>query len=110
MALLDLIQLHNPPLRLPTRLNVALGSREVRVTSEQLDVPQRPADGRDLSSGVGDEGPSTAMAGTSREAEVGILPGVKVHDCLGGGPGSPLRRDREGGRAIMNPGATRRMS
>ena len=35
------------------QLDVALGGRQVRVTGERLDVPQRPADGRDLSSCIG---------------------------------------------------------
>ena len=99
MAVLDLNQLHDPPLRLSVRLYVALRRRKVRVTGEQLDVPQRPADRRDLSCGVGDEGPSNAVAGTSRKTEVSVPTREQVHDRLGGGPGSPLRRDHEGGRA-----------
>jgi hypothetical protein len=49
----DSHQLHDPPLRLGVGLDVALGGRQVRVAGERLDVPQRPADGRDLSGCVG---------------------------------------------------------
>jgi hypothetical protein len=61
-------QLHDLPLRLGVRLDVALGRGEVRVTGEHLDVPQGPADRRYLSGGVGDEGPSAAVAGAAGEA------------------------------------------
>ena len=81
------------------RLDVALGRRQVGVAGERLDVPQRPANGRYLSSGVGDESPSAAVAGAPGEAEVGVPAGEQVHDRLGGGSGSALRRHHEGGRA-----------
>ena len=99
MPVPELNQLHDLPLRLGVRLYVALRRRQVRVTGERLNVPQRPADRRYLSRGVGDEGPSAAVAGAAREAEVSIPAGEQVDDGLGGGSGSPLRRDHEGGRA-----------
>jgi len=84
-------------LGLGMRLDVAVARRQVGVTGEQLNVPKRPPDRRDLSSGVGDEGPSAAVAGTSRKAEVGMLPGEKVHDRLGEVWVVPLYRDHQGG-------------
>ena len=96
MPVPELNQLYDSPLRLGMGLYVALRRRQVRVTGEHLNVPQRPADRRDLSRGVGDEGPAAAVAGATREAEVSIPPGEEVHDRLGGGSGSPLRRDHEG--------------
>ena len=84
-------ELHDQPPRLGVRLYVALRRRQVRVTGERLDVPQRPADRRDLSGGVGDEGPPSRVARASDEAELGVPAGEQVHDRLGGGSGSPAR-------------------
>ena len=46
-------QLNNPSLRVGMRFDVALGGRERCMSSQQLHVSQRPANGADLPGGVG---------------------------------------------------------
>jgi hypothetical protein len=45
-------QFDNPPLRVGMRFDVALGRRKRRMSSQELHVPQRPADGADLPGGA----------------------------------------------------------
>jgi hypothetical protein len=54
------------------------------VPSQHLYVSKGTADGRNLSSSVGDEGPSTRVRGASPEPEVLVPDEEQAHDGLSG--------------------------
>jgi hypothetical protein len=85
-------QFDDPSRGLGVRLDVALSGGQVRVTGEGLNVPQGPADRRDPAGGVGDEGPSPAVAGIAIEAEFFLFVARSV--VITKGDGRPWYNDR----------------
>jgi len=72
----------HPNPRFGVGVDVSLRRSNIRVARQFLNVFQRPADGRYLSSGIRNERPSSAVAGAADEPEVSIPPLEHVYDGL----------------------------
>jgi hypothetical protein len=78
-------EIHDLPLRLNVRFDVALGGAERCMTGQNLNVPDRAADCRNLSRGVCDEGSPARVTGTAVEADLAVPARKQAGDCGGGG-------------------------
>ena len=75
-------QLHDSDLRFRVGFDVTLRGPKVRVPSQHLDIPERPANSRDLPRGISDESASAAVTRTAVEADVPVPSPEQVDDRL----------------------------
>ena len=86
----------DPDLRFRVGFDVALRGPKVRVPGQHLDVAERPANGRDLPRGIGDESASAAVTRTAVEADVPVPSPEQIDDGLRRHPPRPFALDQEG--------------
>lgn len=78
------------------------------MTCQGLDIPERSADGSDLTGGIGDERSASRMRGTSDESKCGEPRLKQIDDCLRGCPGGAfgaddvIAREREAGILLLD--------
>ena len=98
----QLHELHHPPLRLFTRLNVPLRSSQRRVTSQELNVSQRPTYRTDFPRPSRNGCPPPTMGRGSHKSQRTVPTRELVHDCIGACARRTLGRDHVRASALRN--------
>src|ERR1700722_17615772 len=89
-------EFHDPDLRFRVGFDVALRGPKVSVSSQHLDVTERPANSRDLPRGIGDESASAAVTRTAVEADVPVPSPEQIDHGLRRHSPRPFALDQEG--------------